>query len=139
MSFNILNRVNVLVKKTYYIHKRYHVDATFALLYHELPLDVLELAKHVRVSDHFIPLDDHHYFIIFSFTAQDNAYKASQNMLLNLDNYFNNQTTCIALDTFETTKSSQSVLNRLEQILAETRKKSYIRIETEDILDHVRR
>lgn len=135
MSFDILNRVNVLVKKTYYAFERFKVDATFALLYHEKPLNVVELSKYVRVTDHIMPLDDNHYFIIFAFTTQENAYKASQNILLNLDQFLNTQTSCIALDTFDTSKSSSAVVMRLKQILAETRKSSYIRVETEDILD----
>lgn len=136
MGFDVLNRLNVLVKKTYYINERYHIDATFALLYHEKEINVIELSKYVRVSDQFIPLDDHHYFIIFAFTAQDNAYKASQNLISNLDKHFNDETSCIALDTFELSKSPQTVLNRLKQILIETRKSSYVRVETEDILDN---
>jgi len=135
MGSNILNRVNVLVKKTYYNYERFGVDATFALLYHEAPLNVVELSNFIRISDHLVQLDDNHYFIIYAFTAQANAYKASQNIMLKLDNHFNSRTSCIALDTFDPEKSAQSVLNRLKQILAETRKRSYIRIETEDILD----
>lgn len=135
MSFDILSRVNVLVKKTYYAFERFKVNATFALLYHEKPLNVVELSKYIRVTDHIMPLDDNHYFIIFAFTTQENAYKASQNILLNLDQFLNTQTSCIALDTFDTSKSSSAVVMRLKQILAETRKSSYIRVETEDILD----
>lgn len=133
---NILNRVSVLIKKSYYTHQRYHVDATFAMLYHEEPLSLTELAEHVRISDQLMQLDEHHYFIIFDFTLQSNAYKASQNIIHSLDKYFNNHSSCIALDTFDTSKSPQSVLNRLQLILAETRKKSYTRVETEDVLDH---
>lgn len=135
MSFDILSRVNVLVKKTYYAFERFKVNATFALLYHEKPLNVVELSKYIRVTDHIMPLDDNHYFIIFAFTTQENAYKASQNILFNLDQFLNTQTSCIALDTFDTSKSSSAVVMRLKQILAETRKSSYIRVETEDILD----
>lgn len=135
MSDAITNRINVLIKKTYYHFERFQVNSTFALLYHENPLSVLELSEYVRISDHLIQLDDNHYFIIFAFTTQDNAYKASQNIIHNLDNHFNASTTCIALDTFHTTKSPISVVNRLMQILAETRKNPFIRIETEDILD----
>ena len=135
MNFNNLNRVNVLVKKAYYTADRFQVHATFALLYHEEVLGVVELAKHIRISDHIIQLDDNHYFIIFAFTKQDNAYKASQNIVYRLDEYFNNSTSCIALDTFDSSKPPQSVLNRLVTILAETRKNPYIRIETEEILD----
>jgi hypothetical protein len=135
MGHTITNRINVLIKKTYYHHERFQVDSTFALLYHENPLSVVEFSHFVRISDHLIQIDDHHYFIIFAFTSHDNAYKAAQNIIHKLDNHFNATTTCIALDTFDVTKSPQSVVNRLEQILVETRKNPFVRIETEDILD----
>lgn len=135
MDYSISNRLNVLVKKTYYNYERFDIHATFALLYHEEPLSVVELANFVRISDHLIQLDNNHYFIIFAFTTQNNAYKASQNIIYILDNHFNNNNSCIALDAFDISKSPQSVLNRLKQILTETRKNPYIRIELEDILD----
>lgn len=135
MGCDIVNRVNILVKKTYYTNERFEVDATFALLYHEHPLNVEDLARFVRISDHLMQIDEHHYFIIFAFTPQENAYKASQNIVYNLDLHFNDHTSCIALDTFDNSKSAHTVLNRLRQILAETRKNPFVRIETEDILD----
>jgi hypothetical protein len=135
MNCDMTNRINVLVKKTYYHYERFQVQATFGLLYHEKPLSVSDLSNFVRISDHLILLDDYHYFIIFAFTSQDNAYKASQNIIHMLDNHFNNHTSFIALDTFNPSKSSHSVINRLKQILAETRKNPFVRIEFEDILD----
>lgn len=135
MSSDISNRVSVLVKKTYYTHERFDVKATFALIYHELPLDLMDLSKHVRFSDHLIQLDEYHYFVIFTFTSEANAYKAAQNILLNLDHHFNNRTTYIVLDSFDMSRSPQSVVNRLKQILGESRKNPFVRIETEDILD----
>lgn len=132
---DILNRINVLIKKTYYTFERFGVDATFAMLYHETPLSVEELSKYVRLSDQLMQLDENHYFIIFAFTAQNDAYKASQNLIYKLDNHFNNHTSFIALDDFDTSKSPQMVLGRLRQILAEIRKSPYHRIETEQILD----
>ncbi|DAB39547.1 MAG: hypothetical protein A2023_06335 [Sulfuricurvum sp. GWF2_44_89] len=134
MGYDILNRINVLVKKTYYTYERFQVNATFALLYHEKPLSVVELSSYVRISDQLMQLDENHYFIIFSFTEQDNAFKASQNLVHNLDIHFKNSTSCVALDTFDPSKTYQNVLNRLKQIMTETRKNPYVRIETEDIL-----
>lgn len=136
MGPNIMNRVHVLVKKAYYTYERFQLDTTFALLYHEEPLSVVELSNFIRISDSLIELDKNHYFVIFAYTAHENAYKASQNLIHNLDTSFNNHTSCIVLDTFDPSKSPTSVLNRLMQILAEARKKPYIRIETEAILDH---
>jgi hypothetical protein len=135
MSLEISNRINVSIKKTYYTFERFSIDATFALLYHEEPLSVIELSKYVRISDQLIPMDDHHYFIIYAFTSQENAYKASQNIIQKLDNHFNNHTTCIAVDAFDKSKTPLNVVNRLKQIMVETRKSSYIRVETDDILD----
>jgi hypothetical protein len=134
MCPDILNRVNVLIKKSYYTYERFQVDATFALLYHKEPLSVLELSQYVRISDQLMQLDDHHYFIIFAFTSEENAYKASQNIIYKLDGYFNDHSACIALDSLDTNKSPQSVLNRLKQIMSEIHRDTHIRIETEDIL-----
>jgi hypothetical protein len=132
---NVLNRLKVQIKKTYYIYERYDVEATFALLYHEHPLHVDELAEYVRISDDLIPLDENQYFITFTFTNNADAYKAAQNVIQSLDSHFNDRSCCIALDTFDTSKSANAVLGRLRQILAETRKNSYTRIENETILD----
>ncbi|MFA6188231.1 MAG: hypothetical protein WC680_03025 [Sulfuricurvum sp.] len=139
MDSDILKRVDVLVKKAYYTSERFRLSVTFALLYHEESLNIVELSKYIRITDQAISLDDNHYFIIFAYTSHENSYKASQNTVHSLDKYFNNFTTCIALDTFDTSKSSQIVLSRLHQILAETKKSSYIRTETEDILDDKRK
>lgn len=130
-----MNRVNVLIKKTYYVYTRFNIQATFALLYHDEALSVEKLSEFIRVSDQLIELDENHYFIIFAFTSEENAYKAAQNIIHKLDNQLNNTTSCIALDTFDVAKTPQNVLNRLKQILFETRKNSYTRIEMEDILD----
>ena len=136
MDSDIINRLEVLVKKMYYIHQRFQIYSTFALLYHEEPLSVIELSKQVRLSDQFIPLDNNHYFIIFAFTAQNDAYKASQNIIYRLDKHFHSDDgCCIAVDSFDVNKSPQSVLSRLKQILIQTRKESYSRVETEDILE----
>lgn len=135
MNANITNRINVSIKKTYYTFERFQVEATFALLYHEELINVMELSKFVRISDQLMQLDENHYFIIFAFTSQENAYKASQNLIQKLDAYFNNRTSCIAVDAFDKSKTPDSVLNRLKQIMIETRKSSYIRVETDDILD----
>ena len=135
MNTKLLNRMNVQIKKAYYSFKRYKSESTFAMLYHINPLTVQELASFVRISDHLIKLNDNHYFITFTHTSEKNAYKGAQNLLCYLDNHFNDTTTCIAIDDFDTTNSPTIVFNRLMQILEATRKNSYTRIENENILD----
>jgi len=135
MTDNILNRIKVEIKRTYYTFDRYKSLSTFALLYHEKELSVEQLATYVRISDKLIKIDDNHYFINFAFTSQEDAFKAAQNLLLYLDNFFNSRTSCIAIDTLNSKNTSQMVISRLTQILHETRKNSYSRIEYEDILN----
>lgn len=130
-----MNRFEVMIEKTYYIHRRYGVTATFALLYHEQPLEIATLGAFIRLSDHIIPIDEHHDFLIFTFTSEENAYKASQNLLGKLDNHFGDRSSYIALDHFDPNLTSHNVLCRLQQILAATRKGSFTRIETDAILD----
>jgi hypothetical protein len=127
--------MRVQIKKMYYTHSRYKTEATFAMLYHEKKMSVIELSKFVRISDHLLQIDDNHYFITFFHTPHNEAFKASQNLILYLDNFFQNRTSCIAIDTFDTSNSQAIVYNRLIQILEETQKTSYTRIEDEDILD----
>jgi len=135
MIDNIFNRIQVEIKRTYYINERYKSPSTFILMYHENPLSIEQLAVYVRISDKFVKIDDNHYFINFAFTSQEEAFKASQNLLLYLDNFFNNRKSCIAIDTFNSSISPHIVLKRLMQILKETKKSSYTRIEDESILN----
>ena len=135
MDDSISNRMRVQIKKMYYTHTRYKTKATFAMLYCEKELSVIELSKFVRISDHLLKIDNNHYFITFYHTPHNDAFKASQNLILYLDNFFQNRTSCISIDTFDTNNSQQIVYNRLMKILEETRKTSYLRIEDEGILD----
>ncbi len=135
MDNNISNRIRIEVNKAYYISKRYGALSTFALLSHEKELSREDLGNFLRMSDHFIKIDDYHYFINFSHTNQNDAFKASQNLILYLDKYFNNDSSCIAIDSFDISKTPNIVFKRLQQILKETKKHSYTRIEDENILN----
>lgn len=132
----IPKRFDILIQKTYYIYERYHVDATFALLYHARPLDVETLGSMIRRSDEILRIDDNYYFLIFTFTPYQNALKACENLVEKLDHHFHDKSIYVVLDTFDTSKSPMVVLNRLQQILCEARKHSYSRIENEEILDN---
>lgn len=135
MENRLLNRVNILINRAYYTASRYNVPATFAYLYHEESLTPKELGKYVRKSDYFVKVDANHYFIHFAHTEQDNAFKASQNLLHYLDRHFNNTSSSIAIDTFNPAKSPKIVYNRLVQILDTAKKSHYSRIEDENILN----
>ena len=135
MDTEIQIRINAEINRAYYTYERYKVDATFALIYHEGELSLEELGSYVRKSDRFVKVDEHHFFIIYHFTDGSKASKASQNLLLRLDNHFHTTTTCIAIDNFNPANPTKVVLNRLKQIINETRKNSFSRIEYEDILD----
>jgi len=131
----VSKRFDVLIKKNYYNYERYGVDAIFALLYHVRPLDVEDLGAFLRLSDHLHRLDDNHYVIVFTFTDNGGAHKASQNLLYRLDNHFLDNESRIALDSFDTAFNAGMVLNRLRQIMLEVRKRPHIRIDNETILD----
>jgi len=137
MQDHIKKRLEIEINKSYYTAKRYGAISTFVFLYHEKELPVAVLGKFVRISDHLLKIDDNHYFINFTFTEPEDAFKAAQNLLLYLDKHFNNRTSCIALDNFDTSQSPRIVLNRLMQILKETQKNSYTRIEDENILNEI--
>ena len=137
MNENIFNRLNILISKAYYTYSRYKSPSTFALLYHEQDITPAQLGAYVRKTDHFLKIDEHYYFINFAFTEQNNAFKASQNLILSLDKHFQDQASVIAVDTFDEAKSARMVYNRLTQILVETKKHSYSRIEDENILNEL--
>ena len=133
----IFKRLEVEVKKTYYTFTRYLSPSTFAFLYFEGELSAEDLGGYLRISDKFLKIDDNHYFINFMFTEQHGAFKASQNLLLNIDKHFDNNIACLAIDTFDINKTPRIVIYRLMEILKETQKSSYTRIEDETILNGV--
>jgi hypothetical protein len=133
----LFNRLQVFIKKAYYGYSRYNFNSTFAYLYFEGDLSVVDLGKFLRVSDHFIQLDENHYFIDFAYTKQNDAFKASQNLLVYLDKHLNNTSACVAIDTFDVSKSATVVFNRLQQILDATRKKEDSRIEDEKVFNEL--
>ena len=135
MNENVKNRLKIEIKKAYYTSKRYAQETTFAILHHDKELEIDILGKMVRVSDLLIKIDENHYFIFFKFTNQTQAFKASENVLLELDNYFNTTNSCIGLDAFDINKSPTIVINRLMQILNEVKKNKFLRIEDENILN----
>jgi len=137
MSSEIEVRINAEINRAYYTYDRYKADATFALVYHDKELGLEALGEYVRISDRFVKMDENNFFMLFHFTDANEASKASQNLLLKLDNHFHDTSTCIAIDTFNTSNSTKVVLNRLNQIIKETRKNSFTRIEYEDILDSI--
>ena len=137
MNDRIKQRLQIEINKAYYAYNRYKIDATFAILFHEKELPVDKLGGFVRLSDLLLKIDDNHYFINFFHTNHNNAFKASQNLLLALDNYFNNSTSAIAIDTFDTTQTPNLVINRLTQILKEIQKNPYVRIDDENILNEI--
>jgi hypothetical protein len=129
------HRVNVLIKKAYYSTERYRTLSSFIYIYHEKEISNEILGTFLRLTDNFVQVDEKHVFVNFTFTEQDSVFKASQNLLLKLDNYFQNRTTCIAMDTFDINKSPDIVFRRLTQILELTKKNSFNRIEDEEILN----
>ena len=135
MNSEIEVRINAEVNRAYYTFDRYKADATFAMVYHENELTLEELGNYLRISDRFVQYDENNYFVLFHFTGTNEAYNASQNLLFKLDKHFNNNSTCIGIDEFNTSNSTRIVLNKLKQIIKETRKNSITRIEYEDILD----
>lgn len=133
----IFNRFEIEVKRAYYISKRYETLSTFALLYFDKELSVEQLAIYLRVSDKFLLINENTYFINFTFTSQEDTFKACQNLLLELDNNFNNRNSCIGIESLDINLSPKMLLNKLTQILQETKKSSYGRIEDESILNHI--
>jgi hypothetical protein len=133
---NLRTRLNAEIGRAHYTYERYNAESTFALVYHEKEIDLEVLGGFVRVSDRIVKVSDNLHFLIYNFTTSDDAYKASRNLLNKLDNHFHNRTSCIAIDTPSKSDSTHMVMNKLHQIIQETKKSSVSRIEYEDILDN---
>ncbi len=134
---SVKNRFQVMVKKSYYIKQRYNLDFTFALLYHKHPIDVVELSQFIRISDLIIDIDDNHYFIIYQFTDIQETLKATQNLIFNLDKFFNETgSSYVAIDKLDDTVSPMNLLSRLKQIVNYAKTNKINRVETEEVLDY---
>ncbi|MDX9813152.1 MAG: hypothetical protein WC144_06730 [Sulfurimonas sp.] len=134
---SVKNRFQVMVKKSYYIKQRYNLDFTFALLYHKHPIDVVELSQFIRISDLIIDIDDNHYFIIYQFTDMQETLKATQNLIFNLDKFFNEAgSSYVAIDKLDDTVSPMNLLSRLKQIVNYAKTNKINRVETEEVLDY---
>ncbi len=131
----IPDRIKIQIEKSYYIYERYHVNSVFAMLYHTQPLTDEVLVQHLRLSDQFERFDEHHYFISFAHTAPADVYKASENLVQSLDHYFNDRTSCMAMDTFDVSNSPRTVIQRLLKILEMVKNSPTSRIEDETALD----
>lgn len=137
MDENTLSRLNAEITRTYYAYTRYKTISTFALLHCEKEIHFQTLGSFIRATDRFIQINPNEYFIIFHYTSLDNTYKACKNLLYNLDTYFNSTTSCIAIDEFDLNKNSNAIIQRLKQIINQTKKHSLSRIEYDDILDDI--
>jgi len=133
---NLRTRLNAEIVRAHYTFDRYNAVSTFALLYHEKDIELDVLGRMIRISDRLVKINENLHFIIYNFTNSDDAYQASRNLIGKLDKYFNSTTSCIAIDTPLKTDSTHMVMNKLHQILQETKKSSVSRIEYEDILDN---
>jgi len=135
MTDKVFNRFEIEIKKAYYAYERYKSVSSFVLLHHERALSVEELSMFLRVSDKILEIDQNIYFINFTFTSGEHTFKASQNLLLELDKHFNCRDSYIAMEAIDIANSPRMVINKLMQILEETKKHSYSRIEDESILN----
>jgi len=135
MTDKVFNRLEVEIKKAYYVSERYKFTSSFALIHHEEELTIKGLSMFLRGSDKILEIDENTFFIIFTFTSEEKTFKASENLLLELDKHFNRRDSYIAMEALDASNSPRMVINKLLQILSETRKHSYSRIEDESILN----
>jgi hypothetical protein len=135
MTDKVFNRFEVEIKKYYYAFRRYKSVSSFILLHYEKSLSVVELSAFLRLSDKILEIDENIYFITFTFTSGAHTFKAAENLLLELDRHFNSRDSYIAMEEINLSNTPKMVINKLMQILEETKKHSYSRIEDESILN----
>lgn len=128
-------RLEAEINRAFYANDKYNLIATFVMVYYDKEISVEDMGKYVRATDRFIQIDESHCFIIFHYTAQENAYKASQNLLLKLDKHFQNSNAVIAIDDFDKSESPALIICKLKQIIKEIKKNSLVRVEDKSLLD----
>jgi hypothetical protein len=130
-------RLELEISKIHDACERYDSDTSSAIVYHEKEIDLPLIGSFLRKNDKVIRLDENHHFIMFFFTSESEAYEAAKNLLAKLDHHFQNSTSCIAIDSACKNDSTNMMINKLIQILKETKKNSISRIEYEDVLDEI--
>lgn len=125
------------INKAHDMYKRHASESSVGIIYHEKDIDEELFESFFRKNDKVVKLDKNHYFVMFLFTPEREAYEAAKNLLARLDKYFHDTTSCIALDSACKNDSVNMIINKLLQILKETKKNSISRIEYEDILDEL--
>ena len=78
MNDNILNRLEVQIKRTYYIYDRYNTLATFALLYFEKELTVIEKNQQILDSIKLISKQEKNIIKIQRLQKQIDSIKINQ-------------------------------------------------------------
>lgn len=64
-----------------YRFTRYKISYSLAIAYTPEPTELTSLLPHIRKSDRFIPLNDHFHAVVFDFTDEEKAIKASNKLL----------------------------------------------------------
>ena len=125
------------IEKTHYNARRYDSISTFGLLYFEGELHDSDLRNLLRLSDFFLKLNDYYYFLNFHYTNENDAIKAGENLIFNLDKTLGNRKSYLAVDRIDFSETPKSTINRLYQILQETIKHANNRVEDENILNEL--
>jgi len=133
-AYNLLEKE---IEKTHYNARRYNSISTFGLLYFDGILHDTDLRNLLRLSDFFLKLNEHYYFLNFHYTSENDAIKAGENLIFNLDKTLENRKSYLAVDRINVTETTKSTINRLYQILQETIKRENNRVEDENILNEL--
>jgi hypothetical protein len=130
-------RLDKMIQELHYELQRYNEVSTLGLLYVEDDVDDTIFQQYIRLSDKYIKLTKNYYLFNFFHTDENNAIKAAENLVANLDKYFGNNKSYMAVDQTDADASTKSTFNRLYQILQETIKKGTNRVEDENILNEL--
>ena len=134
---DIQKQLNQEIEKSHYKAKRYQQAFTFALLNYEGDLEQKKLEEFLRLSDFVLKIQEGYYFLNFYNTNEQDALKASENLLFHIDSLLQNQKSYIAIDRVDSNESATSTINRLYQILQEAKKHQTNRVEDEQILNEL--
>jgi hypothetical protein len=111
--------IDELLLKEFYRFNRHNIVSTMAFVESNEPLDFLKIKQNIRILDEISEINKNFYFIIFSYTTIDKAYKASQNLI----SKFHNVIIHIVLEEFKKSdKKHTDIIRRINSIMNETKK-----------------
>jgi len=133
MKNKILNKLNKLLNREWYLYKRYKIKSTYVLMNHNGNVKKEEILAVLRESDDVFEIDENNFFIVLFFTELKKSFKAVQNIEYKLNK--KNSNNIFAISTFRNKIDIEDMLKKITDTINYLKKnKSFNKIEDDEIL-----